>query len=385
MHGRTVIAGIGESAYYKRGRSPLTEFQLACTAVTRAAADAGIDVADIDGVVSYMDHRNDPLRLAAALGFRELHWSAQPWAGGGNNMAAAIQLADAAVASGYARHVVAFRALAQGQFERYGRSRAAGRVAGDFVYSHLYGLLSPAQECALHTNRFFHDHRVSPDVMCELALLCYANAQRNPRAVRHGTPLSREQYRAARWIVEPFRLYDCCPENDGAAAVVVTSADRGRDLRHPPVAIVAAAQGLGPAYGVAAFQGEWFPGAFYRSVASTLWQRAGCRPADVDVLQLYENFTGPALIALCEMGFCEPEELEALFSDGRLAGPDSPLPINTSGGNIGEAYIHGFELVNEAARQVRGQSTCQVAKVERSLAIAGPGYTPGSAVLLGAT
>ena len=98
---------------------------------------------------------------------------------------------------------------------------------------------------------------------------------------------------------------------------------------------------------------------FYRDVAEKLWQRAGCRPADVDVLQLYENFTGPVLMAICEMGFAEPGEVEAFVRRG-LAGPDAELPINTSGGNLGEAYIHGFELVNEAVRQVRGDSTCQV-------------------------
>lgn len=383
MRGRAVVAGVGESAYYERGRSPHTEFQLACTAIRRAAADAGIDAADIDGFVSYMDTRNDPLRLAAALGARELRWTAQPWGGGGNNMAAAVQLADAAVCAGYARHVVAFRALAQGQFGRFGQSRASARVSGDFAYSHLYGLLSPAQECALHTRRFLHDHSIPPDVLCELALACYANAQRNPRAIRYGRPLSREQYYAARWIVEPFRLYDCCPENDGAAAIVVTTPERARDLRARPVAISAAAQGLGPAYGVSAFQGDWFPGAFYKEVAKTLWQHAGCVAADIDVLQLYENFTGTALMALCEMEFCELDELEGFVADGRLVGPQAALPLNTSGGNLGEAYIHGFEMVNEAVRQVRGDSTCQVARVERSLAVAGPGYAPGSAVLFG--
>ena len=383
MKGNAVVAGIGESAYYERGRSPHTEFQLACTAIRRAAADAGIEPADIDGFVSYMDTRNDPLRLSAALGVRELRWTAQPWGGGGNNMAAAVQLADAAVSAGYARYVVAFRALAQGQFGRFGQSHAAGRVNGDFVYSHLYGLLSPAQECALHTLRFLHDHKIAPDVLCELALAAYANAQRNPRAIRYGMPLSREQYFGARWIVEPFRLYDCCPENDGAAAIVVTTAERARDLRAQPVAIVAAAQGLGPAYGVSAFQGAWFPGAFYEGVAKALWQNAGCTPSDVDVLQLYENFTGTALMALCEMGFCAPEDLERFASNGRLVGPDAELPLNTSGGNLGEAYIHGFEMVNEAVRQVRGDSTCQAANVERSLAVSGPGYAPGSAVLFG--
>ena len=90
------------------------------------------------------------------------------------------------------------------------------------------------------------------------------------------------------------------------------------------------------------------------------------------------------LIALCEMGFAEPDGIEEFVSNGRLAGPDAALPFNTSGGNLGEAYIHGFELINEAVRQVRGESTCQVKKVERALVVAGPGYSPGSALLLGA-
>ena len=385
MKGRAVVAGVGESAYYERGRSPLSEFQLALTAIRGACKDAGLDPREIDGFVSYMDQRNDPLRLSAALGVRELSWTSQPWGGGGNNMAAAVQLADAAVSAGYARHVIAFRALAQGQFGRFGQSRAAGRIGGDFAYEHLYGLLSPAQECALHTRRFMHDHGISEQALCEIALAAYANAQRNPRAIRHGQPLTREGYFAARWIVEPFRLYDCCPENDGAAAILVTAPERARDLRAKPVAIVAAAQGLGPSFGISAFQGRWFPGVFYEGVAETLWRRAGCRPQDVDVLQIYENFTGPVLMALCEMGFAAPDAVEKFVADGALAGPDARLPFNTSGGNLGEAYIHGFEMVNEAVRQVRGESSCQVTRkpVERSLAVAGPGYAAGSAVLFG--
>src|SRR5262245_32406651 len=289
---RAVVAGIGESTYYERGRSPHSELQPALTAIRAACADAGLAPAEIDGFVSYLDQRNDPLRLSAALGVRSLSWTSQPWGGGGNNMAAALQLAAAAVAAGYARHVIAFRALAQGQFGRFGQARASGRTAGDFAYQHLYGLLSPAQECALHTKRFLHDHGISQEALAEIALAAYANAQRNPRAIRHGQPLTREAYHASRWIVEPFHLYDCCPENDGAAAVLVTTAERARDLRGAPVAVLAAAQGLGPAFGISAYQGEWFPGVFYRDVAAKLWQRSGCKPADVDVLQLYENFTG---------------------------------------------------------------------------------------------
>lgn len=384
MQGKAAVVGVGESTYYVRGKSPDTEFQLACTAITRAVEDAGLRLDDIDGVVSYMDQRNDPLRLGHALGLERLTWSATTWGGGGNNAAAAVQLADAAVSSGYAKNVIAFRALAQGQFGRFGQARGlTGHVGGDMAWKAPYGLLSPAQECALHTKRFMYDHGISQEALCDIALACYANAQRNPRALRHGSPLTREQYHASRWIVEPFHIYDCCPENDGAAAVVVTTAEHAKDLARTPVPILSAAQGLGPKYGFTAFQGRWFPGMFYEQVGRTVYERAGVKASDIDVLQLYENFTGPVMMTLCEMGFCEPEEVEEFVSGGKLEGPDAKLPFNTAGGNIGEAYIHGFELVNEAVRQVRGESTCQAAKADLSLVVAGPGYAPGSAVLFG--
>ncbi len=382
MHGSAVVVGIGETQYYKRGEAPQSEFALACEAIRRAADDAGIDVRDIDGIVSYMDQRNPPVRLAATLGLRELNFTADPFSGGGNNVAAAIQLADAAVTSGYAKNVVAFRAIAQGQFGRFGQSREGGsRLMAAMAWSASYGMLSAGAECALHTRRFMHDHGISQEALCDIVLACYANAQRNPRAIRKGTELTRKKYHDSRWIVEPFHLYDCCPENDGAAAVVISSPERARDLQSKPVSIVAAAQGLGPSFGIGPFQPRWLGGSFYRDAGETLWQRAGIRPADVDVAQFYENFSGPVMMAMCEMGFCEPEEFEAFVADGALEGPDARTPFNTSGGNLGEAYIHGFELVNEAVRQVRGQSTCQVADVQASLVVAGPGYSPASTVL----
>jgi acetyl-CoA acetyltransferase len=387
MHGSAAIAGIGESTYYKRGESPHTEFQLACIAIRRAVEDAGLELADVDGFVSYLDQRNTPVRLARALGLTELRWSGAPWAGGGNSMAAAVQLADAAISAGYARHLVVFRALAQGQFGRFGQAGGSagmpgGRLAGPLAWNGTYGILTPAHQCALHTARFMHDHGVSQEALCEIALACYANAQRNPRALRCGTPLTRAAYHASRWVVKPFHLYDCCPENDGAAAAVVTTVERARDLRHRPATIVAAASGIGPQFGT--FDVATLGSAYYRQVGTHLWEQAGCTPQDVDVAQFYENFTGPVLMALCEMGFTSPDGLEEFVSGGRLAGPDAAFPFNTSGGNIGEAYMHGFEMINESVRQIRGDSTCQVKNVERALVVAGPGYAPGSAVLFGA-
>jgi acetyl-CoA acetyltransferase len=386
MHASAAIAGIGETTYYKRGESPHTEFQLACIAIRRAVEDAGIALADVDGFVSFTDQRNTPLRLARALGVEQLRWTGIPWAGGGNSMAAAVQLADAAVSSGHARHVVVFRALAQGQFGRFGQAGgSAGTgsiVAGARAWNGTYGIVTPAQQCALHTARFLHDHGISQEALCDVALACYANAQRNPRALRFGSPLTREAYHASRWVVKPFHLYDCCPENDGAAAAVVTTTERARDLRNRPATILAAASGIGPQYG--SFDMATLGSAYYGQVGEHLWEQAGCGPRDVDVVQFYENFTGPVLMALCEMGFTTPDGVEEFVSGDRLVGPDAAFPFNTSGGNLGEAYIHGFEMLNESVRQIRGASTCQVKRVERALVVAGPGYAPGSAVLFGA-
>lgn len=385
MQGIAAVAGIGESTYYERGKSPHTEFQLACIAIQRAVADAGLELSDIDGFVSYMDQRNDPIRLARALGLSELRWTGSPWSGGGNNMAAAIQAADAAISAGYAKNVVAFRALAQGQFGRFGRAGGGGGggyIGGPFAWNGIYGLFSPAQQCALHTARFMHDHGISQEALCEISLACYANAQRNPRALRYGKPLTREQYHDSRWIVSPFHLYDCCPENDGAAAALITTLPRAKDGPQRPVPILAASQGIGPAFGT--FTQKTLGSSHFGQVGKHLWEKAGVAAKDMDVVQFYENFTGPVLMAMVEMGFAQPDEIEEFVSDGALVGPDAKLPFNTSGGNIGEAYIHGFEMVNESVRQVRGQSTCQVERVEHALVVAGPGYAPGSAVLFGA-
>jgi acetyl-CoA acetyltransferase len=382
MYGAAVVVGVGESAYYRRGGAPESEFQLACIAIRNAVEDAGLRMQDVDGLASYMD-RNEPVRLSAALGLGDLHFTAQTFGGGGNGAGAAVTLADAAISAGYATTVVVYRALAQGQFHRYGRAGRLRRVSGAAAYTAPYGLVTPAQICALQTMRFMHDHGITQDTLAEIALTSFAHAQRNPRAIRYGQPLTREEYHASRWIAEPFHLFDCCPENDGAAAIVVTTPERARDLRGPPVAIVAAAHGLAAGNGVPAFTEPDFPTAHHRVVAEQVWTRAGVGPADVQVAQFYENFTGPVLMAIAEMGFCEPGQLNDFAAGGNLRWPAGRLPINTSGGNLGEAYIHGFGNVVEAVRQVRGESTCQVDGVELSLSVSGPGYAPGSAVLFG--
>ena len=228
MRGAAVVAGVGESTYYARGKAPETEFQLACIAIRNAVADAGLAMSDVDGFVSYMD-RNEPVRLSAALGTGrpELH---------GPDVRRRRQRRRR---RGHARRRRDQRRLRRVRRRlplagpgpvrplRPGRADAAAR-AGAFAYTAPYGMLTPAQTTAMQTMRFMHDHGVTQDSLAEIALACYAHAQRNPRAIRYGTPLTREEYHASRWIAEPFHLYDCCPENDGAAA------DRRDDGRAGP-------------------------------------------------------------------------------------------------------------------------------------------------------
>src|SRR5262245_43500339 len=336
MRGAAVVVGVGESSYYKRGDAPESEFQLACIAIRNAVEDAGLTPADVDGFVSYME-RNEPVRLSAVLGTGDLDFTAQTFGGGGNGAGAAVTIADAAISAGYAECIVVFRSLAQGQFHRYGQTGRARRSHGVGAFTAPYGIASPAQICAMQTMRYMHDHGITQDSLAEIVLAAYAHAQRNPRAIRYGTPLTREEYHASRWIAEPFHLYDCCPENDGAAAMVVTTRERARDLRKKPVAIVAGAHGLERGDGVGGLCEPSFPTAHLRQVGRTLWERADASPADVQVAQFYENFTGPVLMAISEMGFCAPEELNAFVADGNIRCPDGQLPINTSGGNLAEA------------------------------------------------
>jgi acetyl-CoA acetyltransferase len=381
LDGRVAVAGVGETMYYRRGASPDSEFVLACKAVIAAARDAGIDVREIDGFCSYSDDRNDPVRLAAALGIPDVTFANMVWGGGGGGVCAAVANAAAALVAGYAKYVVVYRALAQGQFGRFGRGPRTEVASGQTAYVFPYGLMTPAQLIAMRTMRFMHDHGVGYDPLAAIALTSYRHAQRNPRAVMYGRPLTREMYNTARWIVEPFRLYDCCQENDGAAALILTTAERARDLPRRAAYVMAAAQGLGPRYSLFGQADLVYGAANFRTVAARLWSAAGIGPRDVDVAQVYENFTGGVLLALVEHGFCAPEEVEEFVREENLAWPDGRLPMNTSGGNLAECYMHGLGLVIEAVRQVRGESTCQVEDAEISLVVGGPAASPVSSVV----
>ena len=383
IRGRVAIVGVGETAYYKHGRAPESEFALALRAILSACEDAGIDPRQVDGFASYSNDRNDPSRLAAALGLPELRFSNMQWGGGGGGGSAAVGNAAAAVAADYADCVVVFRALAQGQFQRFGSAPPGGTVSGEAALTFPYGLISPAQRFAMRVMRFMHDHGVRPEAQRAIALASYHHAQSNPRAVMHGRPLSAEAYDASRFIVEPFRLYDCCMENDGAAALVLVAAERARDLRRPATYLLGVAQGSEYRNAARGHNAPTYASASFTTVAPHLWKMAGLGAKDVDVVQSYENFTGGVLMSLVEHGFFAPEEANEFLTFDNLIAPRGRLPLNTSGGNLAECYMHGLELQIEAVRQLRGESTSQVEGARVGLVISGPMVTPVSSMLLG--
>ncbi|HDR9017780.1 acetyl-CoA acetyltransferase [Burkholderia multivorans] len=383
LRGQVAVVGVGESEYYRAGRAPDPEFRLLLKAVLAACRDADIDPADIDGFASFADDRNDAVRIATALGVKRLRSTTMQWGGGGGGCAAAVANGAAAIMSGMAQCVLVYRGLAQGQFGRFGQAAPRATISGDMAYQMPYGVLAPPQKFAMKVQRFMHEHGVRREALRAIALASYQHAQANPRAVMHGKPLSAEAYDASRWIVEPFRLFDCCMENDGAGALLLVAAERAKDFPHRPVYLLGAASGGDWRAAASPHNAPHYASANYNGVSSDLYRMARVSPADIGVVQSYENFTGGVAMALCEHGFFHPEEANDFLTPENLVAPSGKLPLNTSGGNLGECYVHGFELVIEAARQVRGESTSQAARHDVALVVGGPMVTPASSLLFG--
>jgi acetyl-CoA acetyltransferase len=383
LRGRSAVIGIGETTYYKRGQAPDAEFKLALEAIVNACVDAGIHPREIDGFASFSNERSDPSQLAAALGCRELRFANLQWGGGGGGGSAAIGNAAAAIAAGVAECVVVFRALAQGQFGRFGQGPELTAVSGNAAHTVPYGLMSPAQMFAMKVTRFMHEHGVKQEALRAIALASYHHAQTNPRALMYGRPLDEAGYDASRWITEPFHLFDCCLENDGAAAMILVSAERARDFKHEACYVLAAVAGSQYRAGAPVHNAPDYASASFKTVAPRLYAMAGMGPSDIDVLQSYENFTGGVLMSIVEHGFCTGEECNDFFKLDNLIAPDGDLPLNTSGGNLAECYMHGLGLNIEAVRQIRGTSSAQVPRVEVSMVASGPMVTPVSSCIFG--
>jgi acetyl-CoA acetyltransferase len=371
------IVGIGETPFAKHLDG--SEKKLALQAILAALDDAGIEPSEVDGLASYTMETTDEVEIAKCLGAGDVTFFSQVGFGGGAGPACVGQLA-LALAAGQCRVGVAWRSRKRGSGARPW-ANVVQQLPTPAAWTRPFGLLRPADEIAMLTRRYMHEYGATRDHLANVALAVRRMANRNPRAVMHDRELTREQYLAARWISEPLCLFDNCLETDGALACVLVPAERARDCSRPPVFVHAFAQGLprqshtmvnywcedplrGPAW----------------VCARQLYARSDFQAADLPVAQLYDAFTTLIPLSLEGYGFCGRGE-GAAFTEGGALELGGRLPVNTSGGGLSEAYVHGFNLINEGVRQMRGTSTSQVKDASACLVTAGEGV-PTSALIL---
>jgi acetyl-CoA acetyltransferase len=384
----TSIAGIGWTPYSRN--SGVSVEQLAVDAVRAAADDAGLDVRDIDGLVTYglCDTAYSGV-VGTSLGLKELGYFSDHTAGG--NVACSVVIEAAmAVATGRAKHVAVYRALNGASGMRYGGASWSQMMSTTSLFSDAEGqfldtcgLTMPAQHYAMlarrHMIKYGTDHRD----FAAVAITCRNHAVLNERAQMR-KPLTLAGYEASPWIADPFRLLDCCVQTDGGCALIVTSAERARDLRKQPVRIRAGASSNHAARGVMWTNfGEDHSRCYASRIADRLFAEAGIARGDIDFAELYDCFTYSVLVQLEDFGFCRKGESGAFFREGHadLAGA---LPVNTHGGLLSEGYIHGLNSVTEAVVQLRGEATGrQVKDAEFGLVTAGGAAHSGSALILG--
>ena len=385
LGGKASIVGIGATEFSKEsGRS---EMSLASEAVAAAIADAGLQPSDVDGMVTYSSDNNPEVEIARHVGIGSLrHFSRVHYGGGA--ACGTVALAAMAVATGVADVVVCYRAFNERSGRRFGAGiqdipNAATAERAQFSWTTPFGQLTPASWVAMVARRYMHLYGATSQDFGRVAVAGRRHAATNPAAWFYNQPITLEEHQASRWIVDPLHLLDCCQESDGGQALVITSAERARDLPNTPALIVATAQGAG--------EEQWTMTSFFRDdiaqlpemkvVADELWTSSGLTPADIQTAILYDHFTPYVLMQLEEFGFCGRGEAKDFIKDGALE-MGGTLPINTHGGQLGEAYIHGMNGIAEAVRQVRGTSVNQVDNVENVLVTAGTGV-PTSGLILG--
>ena len=354
---KAAIVGIGETEFsWNSGRS---ELQLACEAIKAACDDAGISPQEIDGIVRYEMDSNNETMLVQSLGIKNLrHWEAITYGGGAAN--ATVAHAAGAIAAGYCNYAVCFRAANLRSGVRLGQARAEERIKGGQQAFHApWGVLAPAHHFGMFVRRYMHEYGATSRDFGWVAVTLRHHASRNPRALRR-EPITIDDHQNSRVIAEPLRVLDFCQENDGAAAIVMTTAERARHLRHADTLtlVEAAAQGSGPMNEGIIYRPDL---AVAESVhtARDLWARARLTAKDMDAFMFYDHFTPFCLLGLEAYGFVPFGEAKDYVRGGHNIRFDGSLPTNTHGGNHSEAYIHGLTHPQEAVRLIRGASTSQ--------------------------
>jgi acetyl-CoA acetyltransferase len=373
------IAGIGQTEFSKNsGRS---EQQLAAEASKAALDDAGIDPADVDGMITFTLDPSDEIGLCRCLGVKDLAYTTRIPGGGAASVATVYQ-AMAAVTSGIAEVVLIWRAMNERSAYRFGQPlvppsggvvNVAGNGTGSLLWCMPFGAQTPASWEALASQHYMETFGVTNQDLGHVSVAQRKHAATNPLAWFYRKPITLEEHQQSRWIVEPvLRLLDCCQESDGGVALVITSLERARDLKQPPVRIVSAAQSIPAEVEVISnyYHGDLTVMPEARGVARRLYGRSGLTPKDMQLAMIYDAFTPQVLKQLEAFGFCGRGEAKDFVKGGNIEVGGS-LPVNTNGGLIGEAYIHGMNNITEAVRQLRGTATNQVKNLTHALVSCG--------------
>jgi acetyl-CoA acetyltransferase len=327
---------------------------------------------------------NDLVTLAKNLGLARLNFFAETPYGGGGGPVGTVLLAAMAVATGQANYVAVFRAMHERSGRgtpRFGQAPPDPGASGVSSYLAPYGLFSPAQMVALAARRHMYLYGTQSIHFGEIAVACRTHANHNPNAMMYERPMTLAEHQNSRMIADPVRLLDCCLETDGGAAVLVTTPERARHLQQQPAFILAGGMGGGAWNTRRMIKDVESPETEATVIAQHIFADAGITQADIDVVFLYDHFTPLVLMAFEEYGFCKRGEGKDFVAGGRLIWPHGDLPLNTSGGNLSEGYLHGMQNTIEAVRQLRGQSHCQVPHAQFVFVAAGNGV-PTSAMIL---
>jgi acetyl-CoA acetyltransferase len=376
---KTAIVGIGQTRFGKGLED--TELSLACQAISAAIDDAGLRPSDVDGLVMFSMENGREVDMARSVGLGDITYFGEIGYGGGAGCGT-VGHAAMAVATGQCEVAVAWRARKRASKASRPWAQASQRMGGQMQWTRPFGLLRPVDEIGMLMRRYMHEYGATRDHLANVAIAFRKHANRNPNATMRDRKLTREEYMAARWISEPLCLFDNCLETDGALACVIVSAERARDLRRDPVYIHSFAQGLHPQHQTMTnyFCDDPLRGPAW-TAARRLWANSDLRPSDIDVAQIYDAFSPLIPLSLEGYGFCKRGEGAAFTDNGALEWPEGRLPTNTSGGGMSEAYVHGFNLVLEGVRQMRGTSTSQVKDAKACLVTSGEGV-PTSAIVL---
>jgi len=281
--------------------------------------------------------------------------------------------------------VVCYRAFNERSGHRFGSGIARSEPTAEGIamgWVSSFGLMTPASWVAMFAQRYMHEYGATSADFGLVSVADRKHAATNPKAWFYEQPITLEDHQNSRWIVEPLHLLDCCQETDGGQAIVVTTVERARDLANTPAVVAGAAQGSS--------RGQQSMVSYYRDdiaglpemglVAEQLWAQSGIGPQDVQTAVIYDHFTPFVLQQLEEFGFCKRGEAKDFIANGAIE-LGGRLPINTHGGQLGEAYLHGMNGIAEAVRQVRGTSVNQVPDVENVLVTAGTGVPTSGLVL----